>query len=135
MLLQSFTVKKTKQNNLLGYHCPAPPPPHNTAPRPSADKSIQLCGTQRLGFSCRVGLGVGGRQGRCGNFCCVCRRYTFQTNQNNCHISHTPPSLISPHQLIPPSTNPHDLRPVITFRLEKAVGSRWIVAVGVGGWL
>lgn len=77
-------------------------------PRPNADKSIRLSGTQRLGFSYWVHRLLAGRRGCCGNFCCVCRRQHISVKSKQLpylsHITVPPPSR-------PPSTNPHDLWP------------------------
>lgn len=101
-------------------------------PHPSADKSIRLSGTQRLGFSYRVDWLLAGWQGCCGNFCCVCRRHTFQTNQNNCHISHTslrPQRVNRVHKPTWPATDQSSL---LGWK-RQPVRRGWIVAVGWQG--
>lgn len=101
-------------------------------PRPSADKSIRLSGTQRLGFSYRVDWLPAGWQGCCGNFCCVCRQHTFQTNQNNCRISHTS---LRPHQVQPvhkPTWPVTDQSSLLGWK-RQSVRCQWIVAVGWQG--
>lgn len=101
-------------------------------PHPSADKSIRLSGTQRLGFSYRVDWLLAGWQGCCGNFCCVCRQHTFQTNQNNCHISHTS---LRPHwvnHVHKPTWPATDQSSLLGWK-RQSDRCRWIVAVGWRG--
>lgn len=64
-------------------------------PCPIADKSIQLCGTQRLGFSCRAKARVGWVGGRAFmEISVVLSQHRFQTNQNNCHYNPSKPPFL-----------------------------------------
>lgn len=99
--------------------------PH--CPCPIADKSIQLCGTQRLGFSCRakarVGRVGGGGQGQHGNFCCSCHSTDFRQIKTTATI--TPPN--------PPSSPPQPTWPVTSHHFYAGNAAR-SGAVGAVVW-
>lgn len=87
MLLWPFTIKKKKTCLAITALRPRP----HTTLHPSADKSIQLCGTQRLGFSCRVGLGVGGAAGTLWKLLlCLSAAHISDKSKQLPHLSYTP---------------------------------------------
>lgn len=99
----------------------------------NADKSTQLCGAQRLGFSCRakVRVGrVGGGQGQHGNFCCFCHTTDYR------RIKRTATIAPSAHYPTAPSVLPwcsvHDQWLVITFMQQMQPGQDKPVMFGRG---